>query len=58
MPDTYKIYSRWLAYELRKQGFKIIDTGINEHHPEFKVWIFLDSSELQQAITKLTNERK
>lgn len=55
---TYRIYSRWLAFELRKRGFKIIGTDINEYHPEFTVWIFEDSDALQAAIPELNSARK
>ena len=55
---TYAIYSRWLAYELRIKGFKIIKTEINKFHPEFIVWLFKDSTELQQAIHQVTLARK
>ena len=55
---TYKIYTRWLALALRKQGFKIIRTDINEYHPQFDVWIFEDSEELQAAISILNKNHK
>lgn len=55
---TYKIYSRWLALALRKQGFKIIKTDINEYHPEYTVWLFEDSNELQAAISILSKNHK
>ena len=55
---TYKIYTRWLALALRKQGFKIIRTDINEYHPQFDVWIFEDSEELQAAISTLNKNHK
>jgi len=60
MPNikTYRIYSRWLAVELRKRGFKIIGTDINEYHPEFIVWIFEDSDALQAAIPELNRAHK
>jgi hypothetical protein len=29
MTKEYTIYTKWLAYELRKQGFRIIRTDIN-----------------------------
>jgi len=60
MPNikTYRIYSRWLAVELRKRGFKIIGTDINEYHPEFTVWIFEDSDALQAAIPELNRMHK
>lgn len=48
------IYSKWLAYELRKNGFKLIKTDINKNYPQYITWIFIDSEELQKAITQLT----
>ena len=55
---TYKIYTRWLAFALRKQGFKIINTDVNEYHPEYTVWIFENNDKLQTAITELSNQHK
>ena len=55
---TYRIYTRWLAVELRKLGFKIIGTDINEYHPEYTVWLFEDSKELQAAIPNLNKTHK
>ena len=54
----YRVYTRWLALELRKLGFKIIGTDINETHPQFDVWLFDDTEELHQAIITLTAVRK
>ena len=48
------IYTKWLAIELRKQGFKILRTDINLNFPQFDTYIFEDSEALQNAITKLT----
>lgn len=56
--NYYKIYTRWLAYELRKLGFKIVGTDINEYHPEYTVWLFENSYALQQAIPNLTKQHK
>ena len=60
MPNvkTYRIYSRWMAVALRRQGFHLIRTDINEYHPQFLVWEFEDNEELQAAITKLSEEHK
>ena len=54
----YTIYTRWLALALREQGFKIIRTEINKYHPQFDTYVFKDSEELQDAITKLTNRKQ
>ena len=56
--NEYRVYTRWLAYELRKQGFPIIKTEINKYHPQFDVWIFEDTEELHQIIVKLTAEKR
>lgn len=56
--QTYRVYTRWLAYALRKAGFKILGTDINEYHPEFTVWIFEDSEALQAAIPTLVATHK
>ena len=34
------IYTRWIALELVKQGFKIIKKGTNEYHPEYDTYYF------------------
>ena len=52
----YTIYSKWLAYELRKQGFRIIRTEVNKNFPQFDTYVFADSEQLQNTITKLTNK--
>lgn len=54
----YRVYTRWLAYELRKRGFPIIKTDINEYHPQFDVWIFEDTEALHQIIVQLTAEKR
>lgn len=56
--NIYRIYTRWLAYELRKLGFKIVGTDVNEYHPEYTVWLFKNSPELQRAIPNLTECKK
>lgn len=58
MNNFYRIYTRWLAYELRKNGFRIVGTEINMYHPEFTVWLFEDSAELQRAIPTLVAKRQ
>lgn len=55
---TYRIYTRWLAVALRKQGFRIVGTDINEYHPQFDVWLFEDTEALHQEILKLTSAHK
>lgn len=54
MTNEKKIFNRRLALELRKRGFDIIKTEPNFYKPEFNVYIFQDSGELQLALTELT----
>ena len=52
-----KIFNRRLALELRKRGFEIIRTEPNFYKPEFDVYIFIDSVELQSALTEITQNK-
>lgn len=57
--ETKKIYTRKLAYELRKMGFKILRTEPNPYKPEFNLYIFEDTPEFQEAMGKcLANIKK
>lgn len=58
MANETIIFSKWLAYELRKQGFKLLRTDVNRNYPQFDCWVFEDSKELQIAIRNLTSRRK
>lgn len=54
MTKEFTIYTRWLAVALRKQGFKILRTEVNKFHPQYDVYVFEDSQELQEAMLALT----
>lgn len=58
MTKEYTIFTKWLAYELRKQGFRIIRTEINPNFPQFDCWVFENSVDLQLAIVCLNKDRK
>ena len=49
------IYTKWVAYELRKQGFPIERVDINPNKPQFDCWVFKDTPELIKALTNITN---
>ncbi len=55
--DTYIIYSKRVALELRKLGFRLLGTGINENFPQFNTYIFENSSELQRALAQFTKRQ-
>lgn len=52
-----KIFNRRLALALRKKGFEIIKTEPNFYKPEFDVYIFKNSVELQSALTEITQKK-
>jgi len=52
----YKIYTKRIAYELRKKGFKFIGTDINKNFPQFLVYLFEDTPELHQALSSITKK--
>lgn len=52
------IYTRWLAFALRSAGFKLLRTDVNPNYPELKVYIFENSPELLQELSRLTKERR
>ena len=51
------IYTKWLALELRKLGFAIVRTGVNENFPQFDTYVFADTPELDKAIAQLLKKR-
>ena len=54
--QTKVIYSKWLAAELRKLGFNLLYTDVNNNFPQFNTYVFEDSPQLQTAITSLTRK--
>ena len=54
----YTVYSRWLAYALRKRGFKIEEVQPNPNKPEFDCYLFKDSESLQLTIRELGSRKK
>ena len=58
MPKEYTVYSQRLAQKLRNQGFRQIRTEPNKTKPQFKVFVFENSTDLQCAISYLTKRGK
>lgn len=50
------IYMPWVAAQLREQGFKLLKTGVNPHKPQYDTYIFEETPELLEALTKLTSD--
>lgn len=58
MEKEYVIYTKWLAAELREQGFRLIRLGVNKNFPQFNTYVFEDCEDLQIAIRQLTRKKK
>ncbi len=56
--EKKEIYSKHVAFALRKQGFEIIETGINQYRPDLKIFIFEKTDELMKAFTEITAKMK
>ena len=54
--DIQKVFTKKLAIELRKRGFKIIGTEPNYKYPQFDVYFFKKTPELQQAIHDINSK--
>lgn len=50
------VYARWIAYELRKRGFRIIKTTVNPIRPEYDCWIFEESPEMIAAFEEIVKK--
>lgn len=55
---TKKVFSKRLAIELRKRGFGILETEVNTKKPEFDVYIFESTAELESAFSQIVKELK
>lgn len=48
------IYTRWVAYELRKQGFPIVRVEPNPNKPQFDCYVFAETAEFIEALLNIT----
>lgn len=54
--NIYKIFSRAIAIELRKRGFKIIKTEPNYKKPEFDVYFFENTPEFIKVLNEIVDK--
>lgn len=54
---TFIVYMPRLAAELRRQGFKIIETIPNEKKLQYDAYVFEDSPELQAAFSLIVRRK-
>lgn len=52
---TKVIYMPWVAAELRKLGFKIIEVTVNEKKPQYDAYVFEETPAFLQALEKITS---
>lgn len=57
MSNEFIIYTRWVAFELRKSGFEILRVEPNPNKPEFDCYVFADSPGLREVLTSLKNSK-
>lgn len=50
------IYTKRIALELRKRGFVLLRTGINENFPQYDTYIFEETPDLLRALSELTRK--
>ena len=50
----YTVFSLSVANKLIEKGYKLIGTGINLQHPQYKVFYFEDTPEVRAAIADIT----
>lgn len=50
-----RIYTKWVARELRQSGFEIIRTEPNFNKPQLDVYLFRDSDEFRKEFTRLSS---
>lgn len=53
--NTYKIFTIKLARKLGLMGFKCIGTEPNRNAPWLNVYLFEDSANFRDALTKITH---
>ena len=53
-----KVYTRRIAYELRLKGFKIIRLEPNPNRPEFNIYVFQSTPELESAFKEIVEGRE
>ena len=51
------IYTRWVAIELRKLGYKILRTEPHPHRPELDSWVFEVTPGFIEDFTRITAAR-
>ena len=57
MTKEKTIYTKWVAYELRKKGFPIVRVDINPNKPQFDCYVFAETEEFLAALSVVTRKK-
>lgn len=55
MSKEIVIYTKKLAYQLRKNGFKLLRVEVNKNFPQYNTYVFEDSAELRKRMPSKRN---
>ena len=54
----FKVFSKKLAYELRLKGFPCLGTEPSEKFPQYDVYLFPNTPELQETVENYCRSKK
>jgi hypothetical protein len=54
--DLIQVYSKRVAFELRKLGYKIVGTTPNEKFPMFDIFLFKNEGNVKEDLKKFTGK--
>lgn len=58
MDRYYCVYSRKVAKELQKKGFKLEKTGVNYKAPKYECYIFKNTRAFQETLNEILDSLK
>ena len=53
MDKYYCVYSRKVAKELQREGFKVERIGINYKAPDYECYIFKNTKDFQESLNEI-----
>ena len=54
--ELIQVYSKRIAFELRKLGYKVVKTMPNEKFPQFDIFLFRNEGEITNDLRILTGK--
>lgn len=56
--ELVRVYSKRVAFELRKLGYKIVGTTPNEKFPQFDIFLFKKTGDIECDLGRLTKKQQ